>query len=947
MSIGKIKRNKQESIKEFWINPREKIKIFISSKCGDKGKYDNIRKELKKAIENTNLVKVYLFEEETASTLTASQHYLWALEDSDVCLFLIDNKDGIPEGVQKEIDTAQKYKIKSLYYFCDERSTEKTVLEQSLMGATFAKSKTVHKFDDLLEEGFQAIINDIITVYLSYCRGRLVSKTEDDDDTVYKVEIIKDTNYREPIIPKTVIENIDKCKDYILKKTVGFSSKKLLGEDIKTSQLDEWGVQFLSVLFDRKSIMNFNTGMFLETLKELHNDDSFKIVSLRWQAIQSYFMDNIEDSVKQLTEALNIAKLTEQPTWIIQDILIDLRNQYSILDAINNRYGDSSAQKELDENDEAVYYPILDRINNSLQEKYIKELYKEKIKSPYSITLGNNFDQYGSLLASTFIIAFYNGSLTHIVLFYNKIKEFLFYLTCKYSNWNIRRDLFKLVIFSENESEIERVKTVYPEILNNMNGVDAAEIMEFCNNQPISFKRMSSQLKAFGAVGYYLNDTDYAIYEAQILNNIKEWVTNEKKILAMGINIFKCLSEVAERISQDTLAEICCIFMENNYVYWFTDMFKFIAKKINLNKMNNSSAKKLIQNIMIILDNKDKREQIEHAPHFMYALRKQNEKITEPLDKKIAEYFPQFYNDIYRLETTKALKDDFPQFIQKYVEKIKENNDEQGKNGRFFGHGTRYIETIRNILLDEKCTYSAELMDELIIAVKNTLLISKEGLPIKLDAVNLMICIIVRYPEDYKRNIKIFNEIIEQKENIKDTGPELFSSNIDEIALKIAVVLLEIAMGQESYAAFLEYMSYIQNDIPTILSVERLLITYLDLEDTIQFPKNIEIIVLQNILQWLREDSLEVRFAATKLLFMLIRNPENSELINQKIVELVNTDCVYIKNLIIRQMYRANGISGKTQDYIISKCKNDSCFVVRMACKEVQDNYKIQYNTTV
>ena len=174
MSIGKIKRNKQESIKEFWINPREKIKIFISSKCGDKGKYDNIRKELKKAIENTNLVKVYLFEEETASTLTASQHYLWALEDSDVCLFLIDNKDGIPEGVQKEIDTAQKYKIKSLYYFCDERSTEKTVLEQSLMGATFAKSKTVHKFDDLLEEGFQAIINDIITVYLSYCRGRLV-----------------------------------------------------------------------------------------------------------------------------------------------------------------------------------------------------------------------------------------------------------------------------------------------------------------------------------------------------------------------------------------------------------------------------------------------------------------------------------------------------------------------------------------------------------------------------------------------------------------------------------------------------------------------------------------------------------------------------------------------------------------------------------------------------
>lgn len=30
--------------------PKQKIKVFISSKCGDKGKYDNIRKELRVAI---------------------------------------------------------------------------------------------------------------------------------------------------------------------------------------------------------------------------------------------------------------------------------------------------------------------------------------------------------------------------------------------------------------------------------------------------------------------------------------------------------------------------------------------------------------------------------------------------------------------------------------------------------------------------------------------------------------------------------------------------------------------------------------------------------------------------------------------------------------------------------------------------------------------------------
>ena len=40
--------------------------------------------------------------------MTAEQHYTLALEDSDVCIFLIDNADGVPEGVQKEVDTVKR-----------------------------------------------------------------------------------------------------------------------------------------------------------------------------------------------------------------------------------------------------------------------------------------------------------------------------------------------------------------------------------------------------------------------------------------------------------------------------------------------------------------------------------------------------------------------------------------------------------------------------------------------------------------------------------------------------------------------------------------------------------------------------------------------------------------------------------------------------------------------
>lgn len=120
------------------------------------------------------IVDVYTFESKGASTLPAGDHYILALEDSDICIFLIDNADGIKPGVQAEIDAVKKYNIKALYYFCDETQKEKTALEQSLMGANFAKSKTVHSFSELSQDGAQALIDDIVAVYHYYCIGKIV-----------------------------------------------------------------------------------------------------------------------------------------------------------------------------------------------------------------------------------------------------------------------------------------------------------------------------------------------------------------------------------------------------------------------------------------------------------------------------------------------------------------------------------------------------------------------------------------------------------------------------------------------------------------------------------------------------------------------------------------------------------------------------------------------------
>lgn len=918
--------------------PEQKIKVFISSICG-REKYDTVRAELKRAIEATGLADVYLFEEKGAATLPAGAHYSFALEDSDICIFLIDNADGISQGVQNEIDVVKKQNIKALYYFCDENSTKKTALEQSLMGANNAKSKTIHKFSDLSQNGVYDLINDIVTAYHYYCKGKFSLNSIFDNNELQHMDIVSLEKLQVPAIPKIVLENIDKCKEYILKFVLGQSYFLFSDGSEKCNKIDEWCAQFFPILFEGKSIKYYNVGMFLETLKEQQTEQHYGIVQIRWQAIQAYFLGDIAKCVKYLEDALTIAKETNQPTWIIKDILIDLRNQYLTLDVMKNCYSESDAQKELTESNEDIYYPILDRINESLYEKCIESLYKEKTQSPYTVTYGSELERYSELLASAYIISMYNGSLTHITLFYKKLKNFLFFLSCKYDDWNFRRDMLKLEIYEGKEKEIKGIQDSYPEVLNNLDANDAKMIMEFCDNNPVKHRKFISQLYAFGTVGYYLNNEDYEKYEILLVNEIKKWLNDSYAVVFIGQIIFRSLSGIAYRMSQEILAEICCLFINRRYTRWFRDMFLFIQNYIDLRKMSVNSSNMLIKHIISIFEDDKQRKQIHDTPHFLGTLRIQNKIITEEIDKKVAEYFPKYYYGDYRLETIEDEAQDLPTFIQDYIQRIQSNNDTQGKNGIYFEKGTRDIAIVRSILLKNDIDFDTEIMDSVISVVTDTLLVSKEGINTKLDAVSLLICIVIKYSKDYKRNLHVFKKLVKNKEKIELPDRDIMSSNIDSISLKISLQFLFSAMDMDTYFDILELMPYIQNDIPTTISVTRIIAEYLEVTDNVILPQKVEAIVLQNVLQWLRLNHVDVRWNATRILLKMARTSENSAIVNHQLILLIDSDNVYIKNLILRNIYKESGISEVTRNYIIAKCENDANFVVRMVCEKEKNKH--------
>ncbi|BDG68164.1 hypothetical protein ENLAB_17280 [Enterococcus innesii] len=108
--------------------PSGKIKVFNSSKMGETAadqKYILARKAVKEILESTKLFEIYSFEDEGASTRSAKDHYTQGLESSNIYIFLIDNKDGLPDGVKSELNTVDTQNP-ALYYFCNKNKKKKS-----------------------------------------------------------------------------------------------------------------------------------------------------------------------------------------------------------------------------------------------------------------------------------------------------------------------------------------------------------------------------------------------------------------------------------------------------------------------------------------------------------------------------------------------------------------------------------------------------------------------------------------------------------------------------------------------------------------------------------------------------------------------------------------------------------------------------------------------------
>ena len=171
------------------MNPNYKIKVFVSSMMKNSS-YTNARKHLNHLIDGSKILQRTSVDDGGAADEHPNDNALRLLEQSHICVFLINHKDGISKYVLEEHDLAKDKNIARLYYFCvkepalSKKDRNKIIAEggkssndlcKELIGTEETRefSKQFYEVDFFADAVIKAYDNILDTIAKSYVDYRL------------------------------------------------------------------------------------------------------------------------------------------------------------------------------------------------------------------------------------------------------------------------------------------------------------------------------------------------------------------------------------------------------------------------------------------------------------------------------------------------------------------------------------------------------------------------------------------------------------------------------------------------------------------------------------------------------------------------------------------------------------------------------------------------------
>ncbi|MCD5200578.1 hypothetical protein IV468_02135 [Enterococcus casseliflavus] len=922
------------------IQTGEKLRVFISSKTGyeqDCIKYNLARKAIKEMLELTGLFQVYLFEEAGTSSTSAYNHYIQRLKSVDVCIFLIDNEDGVPQGVQNEVDEVLKNNIPSLYYFCDENSKEKTSLQKSLLHANAPKNKIIHSFEDFIQRGTTDLIDDILSVYRAYGSGNNIFPSnnllmEETNDEVEEQGEEKNISIPHALLKGNKKISKEKCRNYFISM---FYGNKAETEEISSSlDIDYYSSTFLQTMFEGRSFDSFKISEYLGALEKILPQDYFKVVKLRWKSISEYYNNNLSRSIEILKTAYMDSVSSNLEDWFIQDILIDLRNQINLYHENRNEFTDQNfGQIELDKMESNVFYPNIDRYERNLLAKLEQDRQKSEIEAYTSKTFLVDRTLYTNSIADIFFEAMIFGSMTHLIRLYSIVQKLSYEWFVRNDEWTMFKLNFKNTVMTLNKKSVHRMARTFSTYVEKFTQEEAKEVYDYTENQILGNQKLVAKLLAISELGYYLSDDDFSDIWGKLKVELNNWKDSEDSIVSLENYVFYALKSIKGRVEQNFLAEFCLSILKSKSVRYHDSAIEFLSKSVSYDDVDYTLIIKLNEYIIGLLEDGSSSYRKDHIEYLCCQLGKiLSSKDSRKLNSKIQEKWPEFYKLEYSIETDKSELAS-KKFLEKQLETIKYRNKTQGQNGTYAGYADSPFLAIKNILSSEKTIFSQELVDAIFIETGNTILNAKQTVNDKIQAYKLLYALCRIDKDIISRNSHTVKQLIDIKEDI-DAYESMLSYMQKQMLLLARYLLLEIFKKDVWGLILNELSSY--DDEGSQIEACKLIKSYLENDGVLETSRNVLGLFFQFSLIWINSSSLDLRWHSVHLLIKLLKTEEYVETITNRFTRIINEDDSYVKSILVYEVNKIEEADRKTAEFILERSLEDSNYVIRKMASSKQ-----------
>lgn len=897
---------------------KEKVTIFISSNCG--GKYTVVRESLRLLLLETGMCEVYMFEEDGAKTSDVVTSYMRRLERSDIIVFLIDNKDGIGEGTMKEVKRGRELKKKSIFLFCDENEKEATELQKEIIGMPNGeKFKVISQFAKFPEIAYESVINDIIDTYLSYCNAKVesIDSEADDDSTVENAmsdirTILNKGAYKGCNYTKWVLN----CE-----VSIGQESPK------KIDTFDRLCSDLFGVILGNKTIEDIDFEGVKRYVKDMHEPGNLqKAIMLRMDAMEAYWKGEIKETIATLVKALELSLATKKiPRWFVNDIAIDLRNMTVVSNQTDNIVESlPKGQDVINESDEPVFFPVVDRFSSNFYENVAKGLLENAIESPFTVRFGG-VDYILDQLVDIYVAALLYGSIIHTVMIREKIASYLQGLCLQYREHKLLSTTIKLLLLVGEEKKLSKFIESYGICTDNVTSEDVSDWLVVVSNMKIKYRRIHSSCLLLGFFGAYFNDRQYEKLCTDLKSEFITWTEEQYAGDLISKAYLSAMEKNQYRIPTKEFFELSYLIFEKGLKRWYDDVFGVLSR-IRFEKINDSDIEQYVSWLLKCVNDEEIAKICYRLPSAIQNVRLQRDDV-DILDEAVKNTFQNFYKNEYSLNVFEHDLEDTNAHIDRLIKSIEEQNETQGKGGCYSGYASNPYRTIENILVLGKVKVPVKEISKVLNATLGTLRAERQTLESKVDAWKLITIIFMKYPT--AKCVREATIVINKNVDVFLQGKDIFfTRGYNESSLQVAFRFWQIFTNQIDELSVVEtFASIARNDTLKILIVLNMLYALLNEAEKIGLSIMHSEYMLQSLLEFSRNQNSEVRFYAYILLIKIMKMDQDCEgLILSRLSEAMD-DEVYKNKVAI--LSRLSNKKDKRIQYIISKGKVDNHYWVR------------------